>query len=75
MIDISSHIPGCRPLDAGELSNAMAIEAFTAVMLQLNVRYKTRVAPKVTGIKDPGTGSTNDDDGVGINDAPEAVDA
>ena len=44
-------IPGCRPLDAGELSNAMAIEAFTAVMLQLNVRYKTRVAPKVTGIK------------------------
>jgi hypothetical protein len=31
----------------------MAIEAFTAVMLQLNVRYKTRVAPKVTGIKQP----------------------
>jgi hypothetical protein len=33
------------------LSNAMAIEAFTAVLLQLNVRYKTRVAPKLTGIK------------------------
>jgi NADPH-dependent F420 reductase len=44
-------IPGCRPLDAGELSNATAIEAFTAVLLQLNVRYKTRVAPKLTGIK------------------------
>ena len=29
----------------------MAIEAFTAVLLQLNVRYKTRVAPKLTGIK------------------------
>jgi NADPH-dependent F420 reductase len=43
--------PGCRPLDAGELSNATAIEAFTAVLLQLNVRYKTRVAPKLTGIK------------------------
>ena len=43
-------IPGCRPLDAGELSNATAIEAFTAVLLQLNVRYKTRVAPKLTGI-------------------------
>ena len=39
------------PLDAGELSNATAIEAFTAVLLQLNVRYKTRVAPKLTGIK------------------------
>ena len=24
---------------------------FTAVLLQLNVRYKTRVAPKLTGIK------------------------
>lgn len=48
---IVSHIPGCRPLDAGELSNATAIEAFTAVLLQLNIRYKTRVAPKLTGIK------------------------
>ena len=47
----SRKIPGCRPLDAGELSNATAIEAFTAVLLQLNVRYKTRVAPKLTGIK------------------------
>jgi predicted dinucleotide-binding enzyme len=52
--EIVSKIPGCRPLDAGELSNATAIEAFTAVLLQLNVRYKTRVAPKLTGIhKDP----------------------
>ncbi len=52
--EIVSKIPGCRPLDSGELSNATAIEAFTAVLLQLNVRYKTRVAPKLTGIhKDP----------------------
>lgn len=52
--DIVRKIPGCRPLDAGELSNAAAIEAFTAVLLQLNVRYKTRVAPKLTGItRDP----------------------
>ncbi|MEO5725153.1 MAG: NADPH-dependent F420 reductase [Ilumatobacteraceae bacterium] len=49
--DIVARIPGCRPLEAGELSNAMAIEAFTAVLLQLNVRYRTRVAPKLTGIK------------------------
>ncbi len=48
---IVAQFPGCRPLDAGELSNATAIEAFTAVLLQLNVRYKTRVAPKLTGIK------------------------
>ena len=49
--EVVARIPGCRPLDAGELSNATAIEAFTAVLLQLNVRYKTRVAPKLTGIK------------------------
>jgi NADPH-dependent F420 reductase len=50
--EIVERIPGCRPLDAGELSNATAIEAFTAVLLQLNVRYRTRVAPKLTGIRD-----------------------
>ena len=49
--ELVSAIPGCRPLDAGELSNATAIEAFTAVLLQLNVRYRTRVAPKLTGIR------------------------
>jgi NADPH-dependent F420 reductase len=49
--EIVEKIPGCRPLDAGELSNATAIEAFTAVLLQLNMRYKTRVAPRLNGIK------------------------
>jgi NADPH-dependent F420 reductase len=50
-MEMAARIPGCRPLDAGELSNATAIEAFTAVLLQLNVRYKTRVAPRLTGIR------------------------
>jgi 8-hydroxy-5-deazaflavin:NADPH oxidoreductase len=50
-MEVAAKIPGCRPLDAGELSNATAIEAFTAVLLQLNVRYKTRVAPRLTGIR------------------------
>lgn len=50
--DICRGIPGMRPLDAGELSNATAIEAFTAVLLQLNVRYRTRVALQLTGIDD-----------------------
>jgi NADPH-dependent F420 reductase len=52
--DICRKIPGVRPLDAGELSNAAPIEAFTAVLLQLNVRYKTRVAVKLTGIDGDG---------------------
>jgi NADPH-dependent F420 reductase len=43
-------IPGCRPLDSGKLSNAAPIESFAAVILQLNVRYKTRAAVRLTGI-------------------------
>lgn len=49
-IDIISQIPDLRPLDAGQLSNAAPIEAFAAVLLQLNVRYKTRVAVQFTGL-------------------------
>jgi NADPH-dependent F420 reductase len=49
--EIVAKIPGCRPLDAGQLSTATAIEAFTAVLLQLNIRYRTRVAPKLIGIR------------------------
>ena len=48
--DIVGKIPNMRPLDAGELSMATPIESFTAVLLQLNVHYKTRVALKLTGI-------------------------
>lgn len=50
--EIIDRIPGLRPLDAGELSNAAPIEAFAAVLLQLNVRYKTRAALRFTGIND-----------------------
>ncbi len=49
--DICDKIPGFRALDSGELSNATAIEAFTAVLLQLNIRYRTRVALRLTGIQ------------------------
>ena len=48
--ELVEKIPGMRPLDAGDLSNACAIEAFTAVLLQLNTHYKTRAAVKFTGI-------------------------
>ena len=48
--DLIAKIPNMRPLDCGELSLATPIESFTAVLLQLNVRYKTRVAVKFTSI-------------------------
>jgi len=50
--EIVARIPNLRPLDAGGLSQATPIESFTAVLLQLNVHYKTRVAVKFTGIPD-----------------------
>jgi len=43
-------VPNLRALDCGQLSNATAIEAFTAVLLQLNGRYRTRVALRITGL-------------------------
>ena len=51
-IELVHKIPNMRPLDAGELSLATPIESFTAVLLQLNVRYRTRVAVKFTGINE-----------------------
>ena len=48
--DLVHAIPGLRPLDTGPLSNATPIEAMTAVLLQLNVRYKTRAAIRITGV-------------------------
>jgi 8-hydroxy-5-deazaflavin:NADPH oxidoreductase len=50
--ELVSKIPNMRPLDAGGLSLATPIESFTAVLLQLNVHYKTRVAVQFNGIPD-----------------------
>ena len=49
--EVVGKIPGTRALDCGNPSNATAIEAFTAVLLQLNTRYKTRVALKLVGLE------------------------
>jgi NADPH-dependent F420 reductase len=49
--DLVRLVPGLRPLDAGRLSNAAPIEAFAAVLLQVNVRYRTRAAIKLTRIE------------------------
>ncbi|MGH9183552.1 MAG: NADPH-dependent F420 reductase [Acidimicrobiales bacterium] len=54
--EVVARIPDLRPLDAGQLSNAAPIEAFAAVLLQLNARYRTRVAIKLIGIDDDGPG-------------------
>ena len=43
-------VPDLRPLNAGSLSNAAPIEAISAVLLQLNTRYRTKAAVRFTGI-------------------------
>jgi len=48
--ELVANLPALRPLDAGQLSNAAPIEAFAAVLLQLNIRYRTRAAVRFTGI-------------------------
>ena len=52
---LTVRMPGLRPLDAGALSNALAVEAFTAVLLNLNMRYKTHAALRITGTGMPGS--------------------
>jgi len=41
---------GLRPLDAGSLSQAAAIEAFTAVCITLNIRYKAHTTLRIAGL-------------------------
>ena len=48
--DRPRHAKWLTQAERDHLENALAIEALTAVLLQLNVRYKTRVAPRFTGI-------------------------
>ncbi|HUQ63614.1 MAG TPA: NADPH-dependent F420 reductase [Acidimicrobiales bacterium] len=45
-------IPGLRPLHAGRLASAAPVEAFTAVLLGVNHRYKARAVVKLNGIPD-----------------------
>jgi NADPH-dependent F420 reductase len=43
-------IGGLRPLNAGTMSQAAAIEAFTAVCITLNIRYKAHSTLRMAGI-------------------------
>jgi NADPH-dependent F420 reductase len=48
--EMTNKIPGLRALDVGRLANAGAIESFVAVIIGLNIRYKTRTAIRITGV-------------------------
>lgn len=53
-IELVERIPGCRGIDAGTLSAAAAIEAFTAVLIGVNIRRKAHASIRLTGLGDGG---------------------
>ncbi len=53
-IALVDRIPGCRGIDAGTLSAAAAIEAFTAVLIGVNIRSRSHASIRLTGLRTEG---------------------
>ena len=51
VVALVDRLPGLRGVDAGGLGSALAIEAMTATLVEINRRYKTHAAIKITGIE------------------------
>jgi NADPH-dependent F420 reductase len=49
-LELAGKLVGGRALDAGPLASARALEGLTAVIVNLNRRYRTHVGIRVTGI-------------------------
>jgi 8-hydroxy-5-deazaflavin:NADPH oxidoreductase len=47
-------VPGFRAVRAGSLASANAVEALTAVLVNVNIRYKAHVALRLLGLPEPG---------------------
>jgi NADPH-dependent F420 reductase len=53
VVELINRLPGLRGVDSGSLSSALAIEALTPALLEINRRYKTHAALRITGLPDP----------------------
>jgi NADPH-dependent F420 reductase len=51
-VALVDRIEGLRGVDAGGLSQAAAIEAFTAVLITVNIRHKVHTALQLSGYED-----------------------
>ena len=51
-VALVDRIDGLRGIDAGSLSQAAAIEAFTAVLITVNIRHKVHAAVQLAGFPD-----------------------
>lgn len=49
-MELVAGVPGLRPIDAGSLASAAAVEAFTAVLITVNIRYKVHSTLRLGGI-------------------------
>lgn len=50
VISLVDRIPGLRGFDVGGLSSAMAVEALTPALVELNRRYKAHASLRITGL-------------------------
>jgi NADPH-dependent F420 reductase len=50
VVELIDGLPGLRGVDTGGLGSALAIEALTPALLEVNRRYKTHAAIKLTGL-------------------------
>ena len=55
-VAMADAIPGLRGIRAGTLASATAVEGLTAVLLNVNVRYKAHVALRLAGLAGPAEG-------------------
>ncbi len=58
VVALIDRLPGLRGVDSGSLSSALAIEALTPALLEINRRYKTHAAVRITGLPDRSGGPT-----------------
>jgi 8-hydroxy-5-deazaflavin:NADPH oxidoreductase len=52
VVALVNEMPGLRAVEAGSLSLASAIEAFTAVCISINIRYRAHSYVKLAGLND-----------------------
>jgi NADPH-dependent F420 reductase len=51
VIELIDRIPGLRGIDVGGLGSALAVEALTAALVEVNRRYKTHASVRITGVE------------------------
>lgn len=56
-IELADAIPGMRGVNAGRLTAAGSIEALTAILIGMNIRYKAHLSIRLSGLPDADGGA------------------